>query len=65
MSGTADTTTTSSNAPVADKVRSVKNAARKISSAKAKTILSDGSIRGHPLTKKQKGFFGLIAGRGD
>lgn len=30
--------------------------------AKAKEILRDGTAQGHPLTKKQKGFFGLIAG---
>lgn len=35
-----------------------------ITAKKAKTILKDGSVRGHPLTKKQKGFFGLIAGGG-
>jgi hypothetical protein len=33
-----------------------------MSSEKAKTILRDGSIRGHPLTPKQKGLFGSIAG---
>lgn len=35
-----------------------------ISPEKAKKILEDGSVRGHPLTDKQKGFFGAIAGRG-
>lgn len=30
--------------------------------AKARKILRDGEIDGRPLTKKQKGFFGLIAG---
>jgi len=34
----------------------------KVSSAKAKKILRDGSVRGHALTTKQKGFFGAIAG---
>lgn len=29
---------------------------------KAKKILKDGSVRGHPLTSKQKGFFGARAG---
>jgi hypothetical protein len=29
---------------------------------KAKTILSDGSVRGNPLTPKQRGFFGARAG---
>lgn len=35
---------------------------KKLTSAKAKKILRDGSVRGHKLSKKQKGFFGLIAG---
>jgi hypothetical protein len=30
--------------------------------AKAKAILSDGEVRGNPLTKPQKGLFGAIAG---
>jgi len=30
--------------------------------AKAREILSDGSVRGKALTKKQKGFFGARAG---
>jgi hypothetical protein len=34
-----------------------------ISSTKAKTILSDGEVRGHPLTEKQRGLFGAIAGK--
>ncbi len=29
---------------------------------KAKKILRHGSVRGHKLTKKQKGLFGVIAG---
>lgn len=33
-----------------------------VSQAKAKEILRDGTAQGHPLTKKQKGFFGAIAG---
>lgn len=28
---------------------------------KARTILRDKEVRGHPLTKKQIGFFGIIA----
>ena len=32
-----------------------------ISKAKAKKMLKDGKVRGKKLTKKQKGFFGLIA----
>jgi hypothetical protein len=33
-----------------------------VSASKAKTILSDGTVRGNPLTTKQKGLFGAIAG---
>jgi hypothetical protein len=36
--------------------------AKKLTSRKAKKILRDGSVRGHKLTKKQKRFFGAIAG---
>lgn len=36
----------------------------KISVSKAKKILKDGSIKGEPLTDKQKRFFGFIAGGG-
>ena len=32
------------------------------SAHKAGKILKHGSVRGNPLTKKQKGFFGLIRG---
>ena len=35
-----------------------------MSPEKAKTILRDGSVRGHPLTGPQKGLFGAIAGKG-
>lgn len=31
---------------------------------KAKTMLRDNSAQGHPLTGKQKRFFGFIAGGG-
>ena len=34
----------------------------KLTAKKAKTILSDGSVRGHTLTARQKRFFGWIAG---
>jgi hypothetical protein len=34
----------------------------KLTKAKAKKILRHGSVRGHKLTKKQKGFFGARAG---
>lgn len=33
-----------------------------VSSAKAKEILKDGTVHGHPLTDKQKRYFGWIAG---
>jgi len=36
--------------------------AKKLTSAKAKEILHDKSVHGHPLTKKQMKFFGAIAG---
>lgn len=35
-----------------------------VSPGKAKKILSDGSVRGHDLTAKQKKFFGWLAGGG-
>lgn len=34
------------------------------SSKKAKMMMKEGSIKGHPMTEKQKGLFGLIAGGG-
>ena len=34
----------------------------KISKAKAKEILHHGEVRGHKLSKKQRGFFGARAG---
>jgi len=34
----------------------------KLTSSKAKKILSDGSVRGKKLSRKQKRFFGAIAG---
>ena len=37
-------------------------AQREISPAKARKILEHGEIEGVPLTKKQRGFFGIIAG---
>lgn len=33
-----------------------------ITAGKAKKILKDGEVKGHKLTKKQKGFFGARAG---
>lgn len=33
----------------------------KLTPAKARAILHDGSVRGHPLTKKQRGFMGARA----
>ena len=34
---------------------------KKLTKAKAKKILTDGKVRGKKLTKKQRGFFGIIA----
>jgi len=39
-----------------------KRKAKKLTSAKARKILADGTARGHKLTKKQKRFFGAVAG---
>lgn len=36
-----------------------------MSSDKAKKILKDNSVHGHPLSPKQKGLFGVIAGKGE
>ena len=36
--------------------------AKKLTSSKAKEILHDKSVHGHPLTDKQRRFFGAIAG---
>ena len=33
-----------------------------VSTQKAKEIMKHGTVHGEKLTKKQKGFFGLIAG---
>lgn len=32
-----------------------------LSASKAKKILKDGTVRGHPITPKQRGYFGLVA----
>lgn len=40
------------------------NMAQKLTPRKARQILREGRARGRPLTKKQKRFFGLIAGGG-
>lgn len=37
-------------------------AKKKLTKAKAEKILRHGSVRGHPLSKKQEGFFGARAG---
>lgn len=34
---------------------------RHLTRAKARKILHDKEVRGHPLTKKQRGFFGAVA----
>ena len=36
--------------------------AHKLTKTKAKKILSDGTVRGKPLTSKQRKFFGAVAG---
>ena len=36
----------------------------RVSKGKAKEILRHGSVRGHKLTPKQEGYFGLLAGGG-
>ncbi len=40
----------------------LKERAKGLTSTKARKILRDGSVRGNPLTKKQKGFLGAKAG---
>ena len=37
-------------------------AKKQVTKAKAKKILKDGKIKGKPLTKKQRGFFGSKSG---
>ena len=32
-----------------------------LTAKKARTILHDKEVKGHPLTKKQRGFFGAVA----
>ena len=41
-----------------------KHGKKKLSSAKAKKILRENRAKGKKLTKKQKRFFGFIAGGG-
>lgn len=38
-------------------------APKSLTSKKAKMILKDGTVKGHKISKKQKGFFGAIAGK--
>ena len=45
---------------LADRSRRIKMA--KLTKEKSKEILRHGEVRGHPLTEKQKGFFGARAG---
>lgn len=35
--------------------------AKKLTPTKAREILHDGTVHGHPLTKKQRGFMGARA----
>jgi len=37
-------------------------AKKKLSREKAKEILEHGEVRDHPLTRPQRGYFGMIAG---
>lgn len=37
---------------------------RGLTPAKARKILHDKSVRGHPLTKAQRGFFGAVSSSG-
>jgi len=39
-----------------------KHGKHKLTRAKAKEIMRHGEVRGHKLTKKQRGFFGARAG---
>ena len=39
--------------------------AKRLGVQKAKKILKDQEVRGHPLTAKQKRFMGFIAGGGE
>ena len=39
-----------------------KHAKKMVSSRKAREILRHGKVKGHKLTKRQKGFFGARAG---
>lgn len=48
--------------PAAQGERRASHEGHKLSAEKAKKILSDGTIRGHAITDKQKRFFGAIAG---
>lgn len=36
--------------------------AKKLTAKKARTILHDKEVKGKPLTTKQRGFFGAVAG---
>lgn len=35
--------------------------AKKLSAQKAKMMLHDKSVKGHPITDKQRGYFGAVA----
>jgi len=39
----------------------VKKKGHKLTKKKAREILHDGSVRGHKITKKQRGYFGAVA----
>ena len=48
--------------PTSGVYRKMMSERRHLSKGKAKKILRHGEVKGKPLTKKQKGLFGLIAG---
>lgn len=35
---------------------------KQLSAGKAREMLEDGTVHGKPITKKQRGFFGAVAG---
>ncbi len=43
-------------------MKGAKHMGKKLTSEKAKKILKDKTVRGHAITKKQKRFFGAVAG---
>lgn len=48
----------------AERKKMMRSKKTRLSKAKAKKMLKEGVAHGRPLTKKQRKFFGLIAGGG-